>query len=48
MPCLKRLEKAGLIAFDTETTSLDSMQAELVGLSFCIKAGKGILHPGRS
>ncbi|MDK1024520.1 MAG: DNA polymerase I [Gammaproteobacteria bacterium] len=33
------LEKADLFAFDTETTSLDYMVAELVGVSFCIKEG---------
>ena len=29
------LEKAGRFALDTETTSLDVMEAELVGMSFC-------------
>jgi len=33
---LERLEQSDLFAFDTETTSLDPMQAELVGLSFAI------------
>lgn len=42
---LPRLEKAELIAFDTETTSLDSMQAHLVGLSFCIDAGEACYIP---
>jgi DNA polymerase-1 len=36
---LERLEKAPLFAFDTETTSLDYMQAEIVGVSFCIEPG---------
>jgi DNA polymerase-1 len=27
--------RGGLVAFDTETTSLDAMQAELVGFSLC-------------
>ena len=31
---LKKLEQATLIAFDTETTSLDYIEAELVGASF--------------
>lgn len=31
---LKRLEAASLVALDTETTSLDPMQAKLVGISF--------------
>jgi DNA polymerase-1 len=42
---IRKLEKAGLIAFDTETTSLDSMQAELVGLSFCTEPGKAAYIP---
>jgi len=29
------LESCGLFAFDTETTSIDPMRAELVGMSFC-------------
>ena len=33
---LSRLEVAPLFAFDTETTSLNYMQAEIVGLSFAI------------
>jgi len=40
-----RLEKAKLFAFDTETTSLDAMQAELVGLSFCAQAGRAWYVP---
>jgi len=42
---LERLHKAELIAVDTETTSLDSMQAELVGLSFCVRAGHACYLP---
>ncbi len=42
---LDRLQKAELIALDTETTSLDAMQAELVGLSFCIKPGEACYLP---
>ena len=33
---LAKLRVAPLIAFDTETTSLDSMRADLVGLSFAV------------
>lgn len=36
---VERLSNAPIIAFDTETTSLDYMQAELVGLSFSIEPG---------
>jgi DNA polymerase-1 len=39
------LREAGLIAFDTETTSLDSMQAELVGLSFSTQDGQAAYIP---
>ncbi len=42
---LKQLRQADLFAFDTETTSLDYMQAELVGLSFCIEPGKAAYVP---
>ena len=35
-----RLANAPLIAFDTETTSLNYMQAEIVGVSFAIAAGE--------
>ncbi len=42
---LTALEKADLFAFDTETTSLDYMQAEVVGLSFCIEPGKAAYLP---
>jgi len=42
---LKRLEQAELFAFDTETTSLDYMQAELVGLSFAVEPGRAAYVP---
>lgn len=42
---LKKLQKAKLFAFDTETTSLDYMQAEIVGVSFSIKPGQGAYVP---
>jgi DNA polymerase-1 len=42
---LESLDKAELIAFDTETTSLDAMQAELVGLSFSTRAGQATYVP---
>lgn len=37
---IARAEAARLVAFDTETTSLDQQQAELVGVSLCIEPGK--------
>lgn len=41
----KQLQQAELIAFDTETTSLDYMQAEIVGVSFSLKSGKAAYIP---
>ncbi|WP_252345847.1 hypothetical protein, partial [Shewanella indica] len=42
---LKKLVKAELMAIDTETTSLNYMDAELVGLSFAVKAGEAAYLP---
>ena len=42
---LDALAKAPLFAFDTETTSLDYMQCELVGVSFCIEPGRACYIP---
>jgi DNA polymerase-1 len=42
---LAKLRGAGLIAFDTETTSLDPMRAHLVGLSFSVEAGSACYIP---
>ena len=42
---LDALKKAELFAFDTETTSLDYMVANLVGVSFAIEAGKAAYVP---
>jgi len=36
---------AGTVAVDTETTSLDQMQAELVGVSLSVEAGKACYIP---
>lgn len=41
------LEKQETFAFDTETTSVDSMRADLVGMSFCWTAGKAYYLPVR-
>jgi DNA polymerase-1 len=38
---IKKLENAPLFAFDTETTSLDYMKAEIVGVSFAIQSNIG-------
>jgi len=42
---IERLDKADLFAFDTETTSLDYMQAELVGVSFAVAANEAVYVP---
>ena len=42
---LADLEKAELFAFDTETTSLNYMEAEIVGFSFAIEVGKAAYVP---
>ncbi|APG24310.1 DNA polymerase I [Syntrophotalea acetylenica] len=39
------LKKAARFAFDTETTSLDAVRADLVGLSFAIRPGEGWYIP---
>lgn len=39
------LESAELIAFDTETTSLEPLDADLVGFAFAIEAGKAYYVP---
>lgn len=36
---LQRIDQATLTSIDTETTSLDSMQAQMVGLSLCCEPG---------
>jgi DNA polymerase-1 len=42
---LARLEAASLIAFDTETTSLDAMQADIVGVSLAVEPCKACYIP---
>ena len=42
---LEKLRAANVFAFDLETTSLDYMQAEIVGLSFAVKAGEAAYVP---
>ncbi|MES9833415.1 MAG: DNA polymerase I [Candidatus Thiodiazotropha sp. DIVDIV] len=42
---MDRLQQSELFAFDTETTSLDYMQAELVGLSFAVVPGEAAYVP---
>jgi DNA polymerase I len=42
---LAKLASAELIAFDTETTGLDPMRAEIVGVSFAVATGSGAYVP---
>ncbi|HEX7814208.1 DNA polymerase I [Dyella sp.] len=42
---IAKLRDAPLIAFDTETTSIDSMQAEIVGLSLAVELGEACYIP---
>ena len=42
---LNKIGKADLVALDTETTSLDPLKAELVGVSFSIEAGRAAYVP---
>lgn len=42
---LEKLRQAPLFAFDTETTSLDAQQAQLVGLSFAVDAHEAAYVP---
>lgn len=42
---LEKLKHAECFAFDTETTSLEYMNAEIVGVSFAIEAGEGVYVP---
>lgn len=42
---VSELSKYDLISFDTETTGIDAHQAELVGLSFAVKAGEAYYIP---
>ena len=42
---LERIHKAELVALDTETTSIDPMQARLVGLSLSVEPGRACYVP---
>ena len=45
VPWLKACKEATIFAFDTETTSLNYMEAQLVGVSLCIEAGTAVYVP---
>ena len=42
---LKQLQNVTRFAIDTETTSIDYMKAELVGISLCVETGKACYIP---
>ncbi len=42
---IDRIMEAGHVAVDTETTSLDEMRAELVGISLCVEPGQACYIP---
>jgi DNA polymerase-1 len=42
---VERIRAAGRVSVDTETTSIDPMQATLVGISFALEAGAGFYLP---
>ena len=42
---LAKLQTAELVALDTETTSLDEMRAEIVGISFSVEPGQAAYIP---
>ena len=42
---IDEIVNAGVVAFDTETNSLDSMQADLVGLSLSVQGGSACYVP---
>ena len=42
---IEKIGKADLVAFDTETTSLDPLRAELVGVSLSVEAGTAAYVP---
>lgn len=42
---IEKLQAAPVFAFDTETTSLDYMQAQLVGVSFAVRLGEAAYVP---
>jgi len=42
---LRLLDSAALVAFDTETTGLDPLSAQLVGMSFCAEPGRAAYLP---
>jgi DNA polymerase-1 len=42
---IDRIRERGYVALDTETTGLDEMRAELVGISLCVDPGQAVYIP---
>jgi DNA polymerase-1 len=42
---IERIKKKGMVCFDTETTSRSHLDAELVGISFCLEPGIAFYLP---
>ena len=42
---IDKIQERGTVAVDTETTSLNEMRAELVGISLCVEAGSACYIP---
>jgi len=42
---IKNIEKKGIVSIDTETTSIDAVSAQLVGISLAIEPGNAIYIP---
>ena len=42
---IRQINERGYVAIDTETTSLDEMRAELVGISLCVETGRACYIP---
>lgn len=42
---IERIRERGYVAVDTETTSLNEMRADLVGISLCVEAGQACYIP---
>ena len=42
---ISRIKERGYVAIDTETTSLNEMRADLVGISLCVEAGTACYIP---
>jgi DNA polymerase-1 len=42
---IQNIQKKGMVCFDTETTSTNPLEAELIGIAFCIEPGTAFYLP---